>query len=141
MPSMFSDVGMTFLYPENWVIEREEIENGWTATVQSPETSFLVVCRRDDGPAAADLAAQALSDLKSTYPDLESEPAKSKVGSHPAAGFDASFFLFDLTNTCWIRSFEARGATYLVMWQVNDLEADRHEPVLQAITASMKVTG
>jgi hypothetical protein len=138
MAGQFSESGVSFQYPENWRLEREEIDSGWLVTVQSPATSFMMLARREDEPPAADLAAEALDNLRDSYPDLEAEAAKSKIAGRTAAGYDVRFFLFDLTNTCWIRAVAVPGATLMVMWQVNDLEMETHEPVLRAMLATLK---
>src|SRR5947208_1292364 len=44
MAAQFAETGVSFQYPENWRLEREEIDHGWLVTVQSPGTSFLIVC-------------------------------------------------------------------------------------------------
>ena len=139
MAAKFSESGVSFQYPENWRLEREEIDAGWLVTVQSPATSFLILCRRADGPPPADLAAEALNDLRESYPELEAEPGSSKLAGRTVHGHDVSFFLFDLTNTCWVRAFRTTTATILAMWQVNDLEMETNEPVLRAILASLAI--
>jgi hypothetical protein len=141
MAARFEESGISFQYPENWRREREEIDGGWLVTVQSPGTSFLMLCRRDDLPAPAQLADEALADLRASYPELEAEPGSSKLAGRTAMGHDVRFFLLDLTNSCWIRTFRTGDATLLVMWQVNDLEMDEYEPVMRAICTSLMVIG
>ena len=43
------------------------------------------------------------------------------------------------TVTCWTRSFYCADGTVLVMCKLNDLELEKHEPVLRAICASLKL--
>src|SRR5579871_4633338 len=118
MPAHFAESGVSFQYPENWKLEREEIENGWLVTVQSPDTGFFMLSRREDHPTSKDLAEEALDDLRQSYPELEEEAASSQLAGRSAVGFDVRFFYLDLTNTAWLRAFRAGGATLLVMWQV-----------------------
>lgn len=139
MAARFSDSGVSFLYPETWKIERDEIEDGWLVTVQSPATSFMMVCVRHDRPTPEKLAEAALDDLRDSYPELEAEPGATNLAGRLARGYDVRFFLFDLTNTCWLRTFRTPSATVLVLWQVNDLEMETHEPVLRAIGTSLQV--
>ena len=68
-----------------------------------------------------------------------SEDCVESVAGQPAVGHDVRFFSFDLTNTCWIRSFYCSRGSILVMWEANDLELEQNEPVLKAITASLRV--
>ena len=53
MSAEFRESGVQFLYPENWVPQRDEIENGWIVEVQSPDPGFLLVCLRTDRPPCA----------------------------------------------------------------------------------------
>jgi hypothetical protein len=139
MTAQFRQDGIRFRYPENWVMERQETDGGWTASVQSPATAFLLVSYDADMPEPALMADTALEALRSEYPGLESEEAVESIAGRPAVGHDVRFFSLDLTNTCWLRSFHSGDGTVLVMWQANDLELDALEPVLNAICKSIEV--
>jgi hypothetical protein len=135
----FHDGGIRFHYPENWRLEREDNECGWTVSVQSPGTAFLMVCLREDTPASAEMADAALEALREDYPELEADDCIDSVAGQPAIGHLVRFFSLDLTNTCWTRCFYSAHGTVLVLWQVNDLELEEAEPVLRAICASFEV--
>jgi hypothetical protein len=135
----FADGGIRFLYPDTWTLEREENEDGWTVSVQSPGTAFLMVCLREDTPAMDEMADAALEALREDYPELEADDCIDSVAGQPAIGHIVRFFSLDLTNTCWTRSFYTSHGTVLVLWQVNDLELEQSEPVLKAICASFEV--
>jgi hypothetical protein len=135
----FQDGGIRFRYPENWVLEREDNDAGWTVSVQSPGTAFLMVCLRQDTPATDEVADAALAALQEDYPELEYDPCIDSVAGQPAVGHTIRFFSLDLTNTCWTRSFYSSEGTVLVLWQVNDLELEQAEPVLRAICSSFEV--
>jgi hypothetical protein len=135
----FRDGGIRFRYPENWVLEREDNDAGWTVSVQSPGTAFLMICLRLDTPTIEEVADAALAALQEDYPELEYDPCIDSVSGQPAVGHLVRFFSLDLTNTCWTRSFYSSQGTVLVLWQVNDLELEQVEPVLTAICASFEV--
>jgi hypothetical protein len=139
MVAEFDAPGIRFKYPENWQLEREDNEAGWTVSVQSPETAFLMLCLREDMPSTDQLADTALAALREEYPDLEADDCVASLAGQPAVGHDIRFFSFDLTNTCWTRSFYSSRGTVLVMCQFNDLESDKNELVLRAICASLEV--
>lgn len=139
MPRRFDQNGIRFTYPENWKLEREETATGWTITVQSPDTAFLVISYDAEAADAQEVATTALEALKQEYPSLEAEEAVDTVAGLPALGYDVRFFSFDLTNTCWIRSIYAIGGTLFLMWQLNDLDLDQYEPVLKAMCVSLQV--
>ena len=139
MAALFEEDGIQLLYPENWELQREDSENGWTISLQSPETAFLVLSFDAEMPETALMAQSALDALRGEYADLEADDCVESVAGQPAVGHDVRFFSLDLTNTCWIRSFYSGRGTVLAMWQLNDLELDKHEQVLRAICASIKV--
>jgi hypothetical protein len=139
MVKTFEEDGISFQYPDNWQLEREEADGGWTVSVQSPGTAFLVVSFDEGMPPAEDVAETALEALRSEYPELEAEDQVETLAGQMAVGHDIRFFSFDLTNTCWTRSFLTDEGTVLVMCQTNDLELDTNGPVLKAICASLKV--
>ena len=139
MVAEFEDAGIRFKYPENWKLEREDNEAGWTVSVQSPDTAFLVLYMREDMPSTDEMANTALAALREEYPDLEADDCVESLAGQPAVGHDIRFFSFDLTNTCWTRSFYSARGTVLVMCQFNDLEMEKNEPVLRAICASLEI--
>ena len=139
MVAEFDASGIHFKYPENWQLEREDNEEGWTVSVQSPETAFLMLSLREDMPSTDQLADTALEALREEYPDLEADDCVDSLAGQPAVGHDIRFFSLDLTNTCWTRSFYSSRGTVLVMCQFNDLESEKNEAVLRAICASLEV--
>jgi hypothetical protein len=139
MIEQFDEDGIRFRYPASWRLERQEDDTGWTVLLQSPETAFLILSVNEEMPDADRMAETALEALREDYPDLEADDRLDSLAGQPAVGHDIRFFSFDLTNTCWTRSFYSARGTVLVMCQVNDLELERHEPILRAICASLEV--
>jgi hypothetical protein len=139
MVAQFEAGGIRFRYPQNWRLEREDNEAGWTVSVQSPDTAFLMISLREDMPTTDDMAETALAALCEEYPELEADACVDSLAGQPAVGHDIRFFSFDLTNTCWTRSFYCGGGTVLVLCQSNDLELEQNEPILRAICASLEV--
>lgn len=139
MAALFDADGIRFRYPENWHLDREDTDSGWTVMLQSPETAFFLLSYDDGAPSAEHMASTALDALKEEYSDLESEDRNETVAGQPAVGHDIRFTSLDLTNTCWTRSFYAGAGTVLVMCQLNDLDLEAYEQVLRAICASLQV--
>jgi hypothetical protein len=136
---LFREDGISFRYPENWTLEREDAEGGWTVSVQSPDTAFLVLSCDEGMPDTEEVAETTLEALREEYPGLEAEPRAETLAGRMAVGHDIQFISFDLTNTCWTRCFDSDAGTVLVMCQANDLEMEKNGPVLKAICASLAV--
>ena len=139
MTKQFKEMGISFRYPDNWTLEREESDSGWTVSVQSPGTAFLVVSCDSTLPTTEEVLEATLEALRSDYPALEADACVDSLAGQMAVGHDVRFFSLDLTNTCWTRSIYTGAGTVLVMCQTSDLELDRYEPVLRAICASLEV--
>jgi hypothetical protein len=140
MAEHFSEDGISFRYPENWRLEREEGEDGWTVSVYSPSgTAFALFSLDRRTPLAEDMAETTLEALRDDYPELEAEPCIDSLAGQMAVGHDISFFSFDLTNTCWTRSIYGEAGTLLVLCQTSDLEEKTATQVLRAICASLEV--
>lgn len=139
MVAEFHDGGLHFRYPQNWKLEREETADGWTVSVQSPDTAFMMICLREDRPTTEEMTEAALEALQEDYDDLEADEAADTLAGQPAVGHDMRFFSLDLPNTCWTRSFSSPRGTVLVLCQLSDLEHETNEPVLRAMCASLQV--
>ena len=139
MTKQFNEDGVSFRYPSDWTLEREDGEHGWTVSLQSPDTAFAVISCDEEMPDTGEVAEVVLDALKADYPDLDAEPCVDTLAGQMAVGHDIQFISFDLTNTCWTRSFYSDAGTILVMCQTNDLELEKNEPALRAICASLSV--
>jgi len=139
MSAVFAEDGVRFQYPENWRLERDDNEEGWTATLQSPQTAFLMICLRQDQPDPQQMADTALEALREEYSDLEADECIDSLAGQPAVGHNIRFFSLDFTNTCWTRCCLTGSGTLLVMAQCNDLELALHDAVMKAICASLKL--
>jgi hypothetical protein len=139
MAAQFEEDGIRFQYPENWKLEREENDTGWTVSVQSPETAFMLISVRTDLPTPEEMVETVLEALREDYADLEADDCIDSLAGQPAIGYNIRFFSLDLTNTGWTRSFYCAAGTVVVLCQTNDLELERNEPILRAICASLQV--
>jgi hypothetical protein len=136
----FERDGISFRFPANWNAEVEESEEGgWAVTVSSPATAFLVVSLRPDAHDPADLADQTLDALRSEYKELDSENRLDSVAGLPAIGYDIDFITVDTTVICRVRALDAPTGPLLLMAQTSEYDLERHDPVLRAMVASLRV--
>lgn len=137
----FERDGIRFQYPATWTAEppEEAEDGGWTVTVQSPDTAFLLVAVRPDATDPADLADQTLAVLKAEYTELDAENAIGSLAGRPAIGHDSDFLTVDTPVSCWTRCLNSPAGPLLVMYQVSEFDRSRNEPVLRAIVASLTI--
>lgn len=139
MIQTFERSGVTFRYPANWKLETDDAGDGWTVTLQSPETAFLLVSLRPDANGPGQVADEALAALKAEYPDLDAEPAVETLAGLPAIGHDIDFLTLDTAITGWTRCIDTTAGPLLVMWQTSEFDREQNEPVLRAITVSLRI--
>jgi hypothetical protein len=138
MSAVFAEDGVRFAYPADWQLTRDDNPSGWTVTLQSPATAFMMITFDREMPEAELMVEAALEAMKEEYEGLEFEPVAESIANQPAIGHDMRFFSFDLTNTCGTRSFYTEAGSVLLFWQTADLELDAVEPVFKAVCSSLK---
>ena len=135
----FDRDGISFRYPENWRVDVEEGDSGWTITLNSPETAFAVISLRPDARDPADLADQTFEAIKAEYKELDAENAIQTIAGQVAIGHDIDFMTVDTATTCRTRCLETPAGPLLVMCQTSEFDRPRNDPVLRAIVASLTV--
>ncbi len=135
----FERDGVRFQYPANWRIDLEEGDDGWTATVQSPDTAFAVVSLRSEAANAAQVADETLGVLRTEYKELDAETAVDSLAGQPAIGHDIDFVTLDTAISCWTRCVDTSAGPLLVMGQTSEYDREQNEPVLRAIRASIQL--
>jgi hypothetical protein len=138
MPVKFERPGITFLYPDNWTVEEEEIPAGrGSVTVYSPGGAFWSVIVHPRSVSPRRLAEAAVEAMKEEYEELEAEKTRETIAGHATIGYDLSFYCLDLINTACIRALRTVDGTYTVFCQAEDRDFERLEQVFQAMTTSL----
>ena len=138
MSKEFSGDGLSFSYPDKWVLEQEKSPTGWTVTLQSPGTAFAMIQLDRDLPDPQQMIDEALETLRSDYPTLEAESTLETIAGEMAIGHDLEFFSMDLLNSAWTRSFYGPAGTVFLLCQVTDADREEYEPGLKEVTRSMR---
>jgi hypothetical protein len=138
MAKTFDVSGISFQYPDDWSLEQEDTEAGWTASLYSPDTAFMLLSLREDCDDPAQLADETLGALREDYPDLESESCIDTLAGQPAVGHEIHFFSLDLTATCRTRCVLGPTGALLVLCQSGDLDLEAHEPIFDAVCKSIR---
>jgi hypothetical protein len=135
----FSADGLSFTYPDDWSLEREEHESGWTVSLQSPGLAFAQVrLDRDMALTTEEVVQTTLEALREEYPKLDATPAIEPLAGEIAKGHDIEFFSLDAAVTCWTRCIYGPAGTVLVLCQFTSMDEVEYEPTLRALCASMR---
>jgi hypothetical protein len=135
----FERDGVSFKYPGNWSVESEDAGDGWTVTLTSPETAFLLVSLRPDADSPLQVAEEALSALRAEYSELEAVQVVDNLAGQPAVGHDIDFLTLDTPIIGWTRCVDTGRGPLLVLCQSAEYDRDANEPVLKAVCASLTV--
>lgn len=138
MPQLYSEVGLRFLYPENWSLDnREAGSQPKSVTVIAPGGAFWSVDVHPFSVDPRELLLGMLDAMRAEYDDLEGTPATEAIGGEPAAGIDLSFSCLDFVITAQLRCFRHGHATYGLTYQAEDREFEKFRLVFRAISESL----
>ncbi len=133
----FDRLGITFEYPDNWLVDAETPDDGLCVTVSSPDGAFWSVSGHAPSDDAEALADAVLGQMREEYRDLDSEVAVDTVAGHHLAGYDMNFSYLDLISTAQVRTFETPTALYVIFSQAEDHEWESVCRVFDAMTMSL----
>ena len=139
MPGVFDNNVVRFQYPENWQVDRQETDEGWTIAIQSPGTAFLLISCYVERPEVQEVLQASLQAMLQDYPELESEAVTDRLAGHAAKGFDINFISLDTINSCQLRSFRTRTWTFLLLTQSSSFDSPTNLAVLEAIRQSLEL--
>jgi hypothetical protein len=134
MPKKFEDLGLSFLYPDNWT--SSEDPTAQACMLESPEGAFLTITRLE-GSDVVDPVAQAKAAMEKEYQDIEVEPISRTIANRELTGVTQRFVYLDLIITSHLLAFAGNGCTYLVQIQAEDRDMNRLEQVFEAILTSL----
>ncbi|MBN2023068.1 MAG: hypothetical protein JW809_09775 [Pirellulales bacterium] len=137
MPAQFDNLGISFLYPENWSLSEEVALAGCrSVTLSSPTGAFWTLSIHPRSANPAGLASAAVEAMRQEYDSLEAEEATETIAGQELTGFDLNFFFLDLTSTACVRTLRAERATYTIFFQAEDRDFAQLRDVFLAVTTS-----
>lgn len=139
MLQTFERSGVRFEFPAGWVLDFDDAGNGWTVTVQSPDTAFAMLSLRPDADTPSQVADEALDALRAEYQTLDAQTAVDSLAGQPAVGHDIDFITLDTSIVCWTRCVATANGPLLILCQVSEFDRSRHEASLRALGATLRV--
>lgn len=139
MTATFDKAGIRFHYPENWeIVDENFVEGPHTVSLQSPGGGFWSVMIYDLGTDTTTLLRETLDQMREEYEDLESSVIFDQFEDAEATGYEMFFYCLDFLVSA--RAFVVKIATgqiMLMLWQAEDRDFTKYEPVFRAITVSL----
>lgn len=135
----YAGFGLHFSYPADWELSEDIDDDQLSVTVSSPETAFWSATVIRNRPEPRTVLRAALRAYEEEYDDAEITETEIDVADRrlPAARVD--FMCLELTNTAWMCAWQTARYTLLLLYQLNDMELEFHEPLLAEINASLVV--
>lgn len=137
MPHVYKNFGIEFSYPENWTVTEEEVQD-WPRLVslESPENAIWALHIHQHSEPRA-LAEETLKTMREEYESLECEPTTDLIEDVEVVGFDMNFYCLDFLVAARTRSFDLGNLTLLLLYQAEDRDFERLDPVFYAIMLSL----
>jgi hypothetical protein len=138
MVATYDRGGISFVYPDNWVVSEESPQSfAQCVTVQSPGSGFWMVqvFQTDETPER--LAEAALFSIEQDYDEIEVTRVEEDIEGTAAIGYDLHFYCLDFIVCSKVRSFSLAARTFVLVYQAEDNEFDRIGLVFSAMTASL----
>jgi len=138
MTATYERAGLQFLYPENWTLADDALDQiPRTIMLQSPTGAFWSVDIHPFSVDTEDLLRDTLAVMKEEYPELESVETEEDICDVPSRGLDLFFYCLDFVVAANIRALRVGHATYLLTYQGEDRDFEKLGPVFRAITTSL----
>ena len=138
MPATYDNLGVRFLYPENWCVTEEDFD-GWprTVTVTSPGGGFwsVHVYPRDAAPGR--LTDQIVETMRGEYDSLEAVAAAEEIAGLETTGHDMDFYCLDLVVSARTRCLRHGEHVLLFFYQAESRDFETLAPVFKALAHSL----
>jgi len=144
MPRTYHNLGLSFQYPDNWLLdesdanaESTDIGESHSISVSSPGGAFWTLVKHHVSQEPARALETGLAAMREVYPDLDVERTEEEIAGHRLSGYELNFICLDLTNTAVLQSFRTPAGSFLIMYQADDREFAQVKHVFDAITISL----
>ncbi len=138
MTATYDNLGVHFLFPENWKVVDEETQI-WPreVTIQDPTGAFLSLSVHAPPTEVDEVADAALSAMREEYEEIEVSRCVAHFGPIEASGYEMQFYCVDLVVEARLFVFKAGVRTFVILYQAESQEFDRLDVVFRAICTSL----
>jgi hypothetical protein len=138
MQANFEQFGLSFQYPDNWMLEADDLLQGEASvSVYSPGGGFWSVTVHDPSQDPQDLIDAVVETMRNMYDELDAEESTETIDGRHVPTCEMNFYYLDLTNTATVRVIPSARANYLVLCQAEDREFAELQNVFAAMTISL----
>ena len=139
MPKTYQDLGISILYPDNWLCDEDA--DSRAITIESPEGAFITITRfekKDFHDSATESPLnEAQRVMEQEYEEVESEELHKRIEDLELHGITQRFVYLDLIVTSHLLTMASQDGVYLVQIQAEDRDMTRLEQVFDAMLISI----
>lgn len=136
MTAEFNEMGVRFLYPENWEVSTDT-SGGWplSVSVDSPTGAFWSV--NVDTRDCEVLVDEALQAMRREYEQLECVPVEHELDDLRMSGYELHFYCLDLLVVTHVLTIPGDETSMVVLYQAEHRDFLKLKPVFDAISLSL----
>ena len=140
----YNQCGIYFAYPENWMLEENEMETAeGSVSLSNEQGAFWTLKKYPLGMDPDDIVRAVAETMQAEYANTEWNRFEKIECDKLIVGFEMTFFYLDLMNLAMVLCFEQEEHTFAVYWQtgnqliIHDGKSVSVEEVMEAITYSL----
>lgn len=138
MAAVYRNLGIEFMYPENWTLSQSEgSELPLAIALESPEGSLWMLHVCHAATREADLIEGLMSEFREQYEDFEPTAASQDIVDYHCHGVDAHFYCLDFLVTAQIRVVRTAQHVIGLVSQAESRQFDKQSPVFAAMLTSL----
>lgn len=137
---VYDNHGVRFAYPDIWEIEELNDDGDIVITVSSENTCFWTLRLLPGCPSPTQVVDSCVQGFQEEYPEAEVEACEAQLAEMPAAARDLEFFCMELLNSAVLRCVRTSDFSVLVWWQGTSHELQETRPILDMMTASVRIS-
>jgi hypothetical protein len=139
MAANFDNLGLQFLYPENWVITEQSQGEMYSAsvTLQSTGSACWTVHRYPSSCPQQQLVEELVAAMQKEYPQAEEEPYVQSPRGEQIRGVRLYFYCLDMLVSWTLLPITVEGQVFLFECQAEDKEFEELEEVFMALSISV----
>ncbi len=139
MPATFDDIGLRFLYPDNWIIAAGADDRGSCGVMfDLPTRGFFLIELADTCASDDEVIEQVVATVAAEYDEVERETVTLPDAGENERAVELQFYFLDMLIQSRIMVIYAGEQRLLIQIQAESRDFDAGEPVFAAILKQLR---
>ncbi len=138
MAAVYRNLGIEFMYPENWALSQSEgSQLPLAVALESPDGSLWMLHVCSSQTRESDLIEGLIAEFSEQYEDFEPAAASQDIAGFHCHGVDAHFYCLDFLVTAQIRVVRTENYVIGLVSQAESRQFEKQSPVFAAMLTSL----